>query len=266
MEKRKKRGPQPKPRVHIDRKRFLEALEYGNWTIKSLGDSYEVGMTENAIHKQLEHPDGMHEELLNKIAKLVNVDPEFIKGTYNVRPGNFDEEMTKIIESFITPDRFPYVRKESSEVLFEDYYKPMLLMHEIPFDDFLSLAPSVRTLFQYEIEEAIVSILYKYFKEWYEEQFQKTFHKINALEVIYDKFGLDYWTDPKYARSVNNIFNEIELSNEINEDYEEPDEDEMVEVVTYKENGETVRQTMRYGDAIKDYPEECDSMPNDDDN
>ena len=117
MEKRKKRGPQPKPRVHIDRKRFLEALEYGNWTIKSLGDSYEVGMTENAIHKQLEHPDGMHEELLNKIAKLVNVDPEFIKGTYNVRPGNFDEEMTKIIESFITPDRFPYVRKESSEVL-----------------------------------------------------------------------------------------------------------------------------------------------------
>ncbi len=39
---------------YVPPNRYHEALEYGNWAIKALGDSYKVQMTENAIHKQLE--------------------------------------------------------------------------------------------------------------------------------------------------------------------------------------------------------------------
>ena len=193
----KKRGPKKKKLVPISKRRFMEALEYRNMTIKSLGESLEFSRSESAMGKYLRE-GGLPEDVLEEVAVFLNVHPDFICGKYDYEKYAKDPTQAEAIHNLITPDKCPYVIKAASDIDLKRYYETLLVAHEIPFSDFLKLEPDERLKFQKEMENSIINVLKKFFSERDPHQFEAiNINNIDEIELIYKMCGVDYWENPE---------------------------------------------------------------------
>ncbi|MDD7772393.1 MAG: hypothetical protein PT958_06515 [Firmicutes bacterium] len=150
-------------KVPFSRERFMQALNYRNSSIRKLGNVPEIERDEKTIRRYL-HDGEIPPALLDRIGKYLDVHPDFLSGTYD-RPVEHieDETVRRVIKSQICVEDHPYFVKEQESLKYRDYFKSVLMMHNISIAQFKSLSASKRTQLQLDIEQAITAVIYKYF-------------------------------------------------------------------------------------------------------
>lgn len=152
-------------KVHIDRNRFFEALRTRKSSIRKLGQAYnEIGRTERTIRRAVEAGE-MSPELLDSIARYLDVHPDFISGIYDEKAERIKEsQLRDYYISTITPDNHPYIEKAYSDLDYPHYFNEILTDNFITTKQFESLAPVERVLLRQELSVAIMEVLAKHFK------------------------------------------------------------------------------------------------------
>lgn len=155
-------------KIKINRDRFMEVLKLRKSSIRQLDDPRNekgIGRTEKTIRRCLKSGQ-MPPELLNNIARYLNIHPDYLSGVY-------DEKADKIEDSFlrqmykrsITPEKYPYLLKAKSDIEYTNYFENILTMNNISIDQFRSLPPEERIIFRQELVVAILKVIAKHFKK-----------------------------------------------------------------------------------------------------
>lgn len=189
--------------MKIKRERFKEAMAYSKHTIKELGNKKIAGRSEKTIGRYLKSEE-MPYEVLDKIAEYIDVNPDFITGKFDASE-DLEIKTRRRMQSFVKPQKFPYAMKNLNKATVDQYYSSVFRIHDISMKHFISMTPEIRFQLQYDIEDALISVLKEYFGKESEGRLNVDCLKsqIELVEADYERFGLDYWTEPDYAHKVN---------------------------------------------------------------
>lgn len=153
-------------KVPINKKRFMEILELRNCSIRKLGegDAYDaVERTEKTIRRCLNSGE-MPPDLLDKIAKYLDVHPDYLAGVYDDKADKIEDAFLHALSrSFIKPEKYPYILKAKSEIGYKTYFENILTMNDISMELFKTLPPEERILFRQEMVVAILQVVAKHF-------------------------------------------------------------------------------------------------------
>ncbi|MCD8367157.1 MAG: hypothetical protein LUC48_03930 [Clostridiales bacterium] len=151
-------------KVSINKERFLEVLHLRNCSIRKLGNAYEeIGRTEKTIRRCLDAGE-MSPDLLNRIAKYLNVHPDYLSGKYDEQADRIEDSYLRaMFKSFINPERYPYLLKARSDIEYKTYFENILNMNDISMEQFHELPPEERILFHKELVVAILEVISKHF-------------------------------------------------------------------------------------------------------
>lgn len=151
-------------KVPVNKQRFLEVLKLRNCSIRKLGEAYEqIERTEKTIRRCLDTGE-MPPDLLDRIAKYLNVHPDYLSGTYDdVADRIEDKYLRALSKSFIKPEKYPYLLKAKSEIEYTSYFENLLTMNDISMEQFNTLPPEERILFRQEMVVAILDVIAKHF-------------------------------------------------------------------------------------------------------
>jgi len=156
-------------KVTINRERFAEVLKYRKCSIRELGRADSViGRTEKTIRRCLNSGE-MPPEILNGIAKYLDIHPDYITGVYDQQADRItDKYLRNMAKSRIQPERYPYILKKSNDALSDDnynqFFKYVLTINKISTKQFLSLPIEERVIFREEIITAVLSVIKKHFE------------------------------------------------------------------------------------------------------
>lgn len=151
-------------KVKINRDRFMEVLKERKCSIRKLGEAYsEVQRTEKTIRRCL-HDEEMPPDLLNNIARYLNVHPDYLAGVYDKEADKIEDEiLKKMYLNHIKPGNYPYLLKARSDIDYSHYFEKILTMNNITMDHFRTLPPVDRVLFRQEMVLAIFKVIAKHF-------------------------------------------------------------------------------------------------------
>ncbi len=98
--------------VPVNKKRFMEVLKLRKCSIRKLGDAYdEIERTEKTIRRYLDKGE-MPPDLLDKIAKFLNVHPDYLSGVYDTKADQIEDAyLHSLFHSSINPEKYPYLLK-----------------------------------------------------------------------------------------------------------------------------------------------------------
>lgn len=147
-------------KIPVSRDRFMEALKYRKTSIFKLGEVPEIERTEKTIRRCLKQGT-MAPDLLDRIGKYLDVHPDFLSGKYDE---SISYAKMRRIKSRLSVENFPYFIKKQEQLKYKNYFRDILLMHDISMEQFLALEEKHRIHLQLEIERAINTVIYKYFK------------------------------------------------------------------------------------------------------
>jgi hypothetical protein len=153
------------PKIRVIRERLEEALRLRKTSIRKLGEIPEIERTEKTLRRCLNKGE-MTPDLLDRIGKYLNVDPDYLSGVFGRGLDRIEDEHTRaVLMSQLNADRFPYptLKKEQLELGYERYFEEILIMHHISMTQFLNLPHEQRQELQLEIETAITSAIEKHF-------------------------------------------------------------------------------------------------------
>lgn len=152
-------------KVPVNKKHFMKVLNSKNYSIRKIGKAYEIiERSERTIRRYLDQGE-MPIDLLNNIAKYLNVTPEYLSGFYDDKAERIrDPYLRDMYKSHIKPENYPYILKEKSDIEYNDYFKSILIMNDISMDLFNTLPPEERVLFRQEMIVAIMKVIAKHFK------------------------------------------------------------------------------------------------------
>lgn len=151
-------------KVKINRDRFMEVLKERRCSIRKLGEAYsEVQRTEKTIRRCL-HDEEMPPDLLDNIARYLNVHPDYLAGVYDKEADKIEDEiLKKMYLNHIKPGNYPYLLKARSDIDYSHYFEEILTMNNITMDQFRMLPPVDRVLFRQEMVLAILKVIAKHF-------------------------------------------------------------------------------------------------------
>lgn len=151
-------------KVPVSKQRFLEVLKWRNCSIRKLGKAYEqIERSEKTIRRYLDIGE-MPYNLLDSIAKHLNVHPDYLSGVYDDKANRIkDEHLRAYFKSFIKPERYPYLLKAKSKIEYASYFENLLTMNDISMEQFNALPPEERVLFHQEMVVAILDVITKHF-------------------------------------------------------------------------------------------------------
>lgn len=151
------------PKVPFSRERFMQALDYRKSSIRKLGKVPEIDRDEKTIRRYLRNGT-IPPELLNRISRYLDVHPDFLSGKYDQSVEQIgNDEVCIMLKAQIRVQNHPYFAKEQEELRYRDYFKDILTMHNISVAQFHELDENKRIQLQLDIEQAITSVIYKYF-------------------------------------------------------------------------------------------------------
>lgn len=154
----------------VNRDRFMEVLTLRKCSIRKLGDVYEeVGRTEKTIRRCLEKGE-MTPDLLDRIAKFLDVHPDYISGVYDRQVERISDDFLRhLVRSHITPENHPYFKKEREDALssenYQKFFKGAFAICDISMQQFSSLPPEERVIVRQEILVALQTVICKHFKQ-----------------------------------------------------------------------------------------------------
>lgn len=142
----------------------MEVLRLRNSSIRKLGEAYEeIERTEKTIRRCLNNGE-MPPDLLNRIAKHLNVHPDYLSGVYDDKADRIEDDFLRTMyRSFIKPEKYPYLLKAKSDIGYTNYFENILTMNDISMDLFHTLPPEERILFRQEMVVAIMQVIAKHF-------------------------------------------------------------------------------------------------------
>lgn len=110
--------------VPVNKKRFMEVLKIRNCSIRKLGDAYdEIERTEKTIRRYLDKGE-MPPDLLDKIAKFLNVHPDYLSGVYDTKADRIENAyLRSLFQASINPEKFPYLLKARSDINYTSYFE-----------------------------------------------------------------------------------------------------------------------------------------------
>lgn len=151
-------------KVPVNKQRFLEVLKLRNCSIRKLGEAYEqIERTEKTIRRCLDTGE-MSPDLLDRIAKYLNVHPDYLSGVYDDAADRIEDKYLRALSrSFIKPEKYPYLLKAKSELEYTSYFENLLTMNDISMEQFNTLPPEERVLFRQEMVVAILEVIVKHF-------------------------------------------------------------------------------------------------------
>ena len=152
--------------VPVNKKRFMEVLKIRNCSIRKLGDAYdEIERTEKTIRRYLDKGE-MPPDLLNKIAKFLNVHPDYLSGVYDTKADRIENAyLRSLFQASINPEKFPYLLKARSDINYTSYFENILTMNNITMEQFRTLPPRDRIKFRQEMVVAILQVVAKHFTQ-----------------------------------------------------------------------------------------------------
>lgn len=157
-------GNKATAKVKINRDRFMEVLKEKKCSIRKLGEAYsEVQRTEKTIRRYL-HDGEMPPDLLDNIARYLNVHPDYLSGVYDEQADKIEDDiLKKMFMTRIKPKRYPYLLKARGDIDYSRYFEEILTMNNITMDQFRTLPPIDRVLFRQEMALAIFKVIAKHF-------------------------------------------------------------------------------------------------------
>lgn len=151
-------------KVPVNKRHFLKVLKLCNCSIRKLGEAYEqIERTEKTIRRYLDSGE-MPSDLLDRIAKYLNVDPDYLSGVYDDKADRIkDKHLRAHSKSFIKPQKYPYLLKAKSKIDYVSYFENLLTMNDVSMKQFNTLPPEERVLFRQEMVIAILGVIAKHF-------------------------------------------------------------------------------------------------------
>lgn len=152
--------------VPVNKKRFMEVLKLRKCSIRKLGNAYdEIERTEKTIRRYLDKGE-MPPDLLNKIAKFLNVHPDYLSGVYDTKAGQIKNAyLRSLSKADINPEKYPYLLKARSDIDYTSYFENILTMNNITMEQFRTLPPRERITFRQEMVVAILQVVAKHFTQ-----------------------------------------------------------------------------------------------------
>ena len=157
----------PKDRVPVSRERFKQTLRDKGFTIKALGQAREIDRSEKTISNYIMAGE-MPPDLLDRIGRYIDVDPDFLSGVYDRRFEEIKEtlpnpEFTRFLWS--QTSRFPYSKHAVATLDFKDYILKTLLLCNVSEEQLMGLPYRERRQFQRDLGEAIHTVIKRYFEK-----------------------------------------------------------------------------------------------------
>lgn len=153
-------------KVPINKVHFLKVVELRKCSVRKLGEAYEqVGRTEKTIRRCL-NEGKMPPDLLDKIAKYLNVHPDYLAGIYDDRADRIeDANLRAFVKSSIKLEKYPYILKAKDKLNYVSCFEDILIMNNISMEQFNTLSAEERILFRQEMDVAILEVIAKHFKK-----------------------------------------------------------------------------------------------------
>ena len=106
----------------------------------------------------------MPPDLLDKIAKYLDVHPDYLSGVYHKKADKIEDAYLQALSfRHIKPDKYPYLLKAKSDIGYKTYFEDLLTMNDISTERFNTLPPEERVLFRQEMVVAIMRVIAKHF-------------------------------------------------------------------------------------------------------
>lgn len=152
-------------KVTISRDCFLRIIREKGYTVERLGEAPEVDRSAKTIQRCLSDNE-MAPDLLDRIARLLDVDPEYLAGVYDRRFEDAKDELpnpelTKYL--WTKTDRFPYSKHETNNIDYRQFLLNALRVSGISKEQFLNLSPEKRRSLQFDIGTALRKAITPYF-------------------------------------------------------------------------------------------------------
>ena len=149
----------------VDRDHFITVMREKGFTVESLGVNAQIARSGKTIQRELSK-GAMQPDLLDRIAKVMDVDPSYLAGEYlrhydEIKDSLANPELTYYL--WTKTDRFPYSKHSVETIDYEEYLLSTLLINNISRNQFLSLSPKLRRAFQFDLGEAIHAVVKQYF-------------------------------------------------------------------------------------------------------
>lgn len=157
-------GNKKTSKVPVNKELFLEVLKLRNCSIRKLGEAYEeIQRTEKTIRRCLDEGE-MPSDLLDNIAKYLDVHPDYLSGVYNQKADKIEDEYLRhLYRKSINPDKYPYLLKAKSDIDYTNYFENILTMNNITMEQYRTLPAEERVLFRQELVVAILQVISRHF-------------------------------------------------------------------------------------------------------
>ena len=157
-------GNKKTSKVPVNKELFLEVLKLRNCSIRKLGEAYEeIQRTEKTIRRCLDEGE-IPSDLLDNIAKYLDVHPDYLSGVYNQKADKIEDEYLRhLYRKSINPDKYPYLLKAKSDIDYTNYFENILTMNNITMEQYRTLPAEERVLFRQELVVAILQVISRHF-------------------------------------------------------------------------------------------------------
>ena len=151
----------------IDKSFFLKVIREKGYTINSLGNDPSIDRCPKTMHRYLSSGE-IPIDLLDRIGKLLNVDPEYLSGEYErklLRQEHITPEQKRTLERLwrIT-SRFPYNKYDVLKLDYKRYLLDTLRIFNISAEQFLYLDKHTQKELQNSLAISIGKVLTQFFK------------------------------------------------------------------------------------------------------
>lgn len=151
-------------------KRLTETLKYRQTSIRQMcALDGGLGWSDKTV-RRAKKLGTINAETLDAIAQFLDVDPDYLSGKYDllierIREEYNNEQMAQALLVQLTPDRFPYLLSQHTDVMYDRYRESVLALHGISMRQFSQLPIEVQKQFEYELDVAVTSVISKYFTQ-----------------------------------------------------------------------------------------------------
>lgn len=151
-------------KIKINKDWFIKVLKERGFSIRKLGEAYDdIERTEKTIRTHINNGE-MSSDLLERIAKYLNVHPDYLAGKYAEKVDRIKEPALKrIAESHFRAENYPYFLKVHSDIDYHRFFEDILTENKITMEQFETLEADERVLFRQEMAVAIYRVIAKYF-------------------------------------------------------------------------------------------------------
>lgn len=188
--------------VKVDPDFFKSVVHRRGLSIRKLGANKEaIGKSDKTIRRALSK-GGMSSDLLQRIAKHLDVHPDYLAGRY---AWTLDPEQVNVMKSaaireywkttYLNPNRFPYELHEMECIGYHRNLMDCLRLHEVTEEQYQRLDPRERMKLEEIVDTKVTETLRHWFPncgfagaidyyksvEWKDEQ--------DVLEVLIDDLG-----------------------------------------------------------------------------